>query len=1292
MKRTSYKIVALFLLITMIAGLIPQQVMAADPILPAPQKNRVEEIGYVQNYYTSEWYAKLMWNPVSFPANDGTYIHLGLNEIASGSGKVINDAIRLTLPGTYTSYELTPYSPETIKHGTIYEAYVRASYVINQTIGQYAVTSDKSNPVKFLTGLHVTVELVPGTNNIKIIWDDVWDTTGRINYRILISDTKGFTQPTPIPDIVGSEIGKSGSAVTVNAAEKKLEYVYTGALPGREYAIKVVPMPDASVVCAKAEQIPAVTIKTDILLRAEKVGYTNEGDTIWRLFWNPIVKGSAYTRVDYELYRYVNDASEGQLYRLIPDINSYEIIIKKDDPNVYSFRIDAKAYESNTSVPIEFRSNNKVTLKEQIPEYPEAPEFVDIFEDADPEPLKYEDYLGTTEASVFWRVPYSGLGMIDTDITYDIYLLEDIRNVDNPPTNYRIAADLSMGPANQIRSKITGEVIGYRYNLTGLKSNTTYYLVMKAKKNYLVMGDDGFMTSVPYESKKAVKVVITRPDKGTDRPVAPTRPPFDIAKDENGAERITYTSATMTLMKKWYAFYNETNKRWEYTTEELYKRNEELMPGHPDYENKKIGKEIKYEQGWTVVPHAVKYSDAMTVIRERRNRETENLTYSDLSQPDILAFEILQSPVTIPARKDDEDQSFTFDLKGLTHNTVYVVWVTIENQNGVSSEPSDPIIITTPPQVPDISVTPTVPTDLRGIAADTFVDLFWSYVKDMDYEIKGGTSENINEATITRTVTYADLQKSSYLRVDGLTQDTLYYFWIKAISKGADGQVLESQYSNPLMIRTDPHKPPATPTGFGVKSGADGVTEKSITYVWEVLQGLSYMLEFADNANFEKSTFIPVSGGSHTVDNLIANRRYYARLYAVDDKTQLWSQPTRTVMVVTNRSKSEYDGSYDLDDPVGGDGLIIPTKLENGVWVISSLGAHAHVLAERIRAQYSPIVQLDLSSPPARTSAIRLNLGSAVIDALSDLKKELYIKLPWGQILIRPGTFQTDEYFRQKGKNSDVNLRIDMVSPATQYTPSTMMQIKTPVTELKASLLNGTLPLQSLTRSVRVELPVSGLASYGRDQIKAYSATLQSWYALPTYLDYSQELVVGELDKPGPVVAATWGVQTQTSIPAYMKESLDAIQKVYRLKSLEGKPYSSTAYITDTAALKLILDVIPTDYTDSDMKQKAVQAKLISSLSDISGSTLRKDKAVGLLMALYTFKTHEAPTPTKPSVWARYKDLSRADSRYLDAYKFALENGIVQGNGVDLANPDQNISYGDFLVMLERTLRLCGDL
>jgi hypothetical protein len=1279
-KKTIYLLIIAFLFCTVNIGAV-----FADPtVLQPPLKHRVSDIGYVKNVYTSDWYAKLEWEAAVFPPEaQERYISLELSEVENGTGNLIHDAIVVPLPGGSTSFELNEYSPAGIKPGTIYFSNVRCWYRNEHSTGQYTVTSPKSNPAKFLTGLDVSLDLIPGTNNIKIKWNDVWDTSGRINYRILISDTKGFTQPPPIPDILGTEIGTEQSAVTVNREEKMLEYIYPYALPGREYSIKVVPLPNKEVACVDAEEIEPITIKTDILLKAQRVGYNDQGDVIWKLFWNPIVKGSTFTRVDYELYRYINNEPQGKLFRLIPDQDSYQFVVKKDDPNLYSFKIDAKAYVQGSPTPIEFRSNNRVMLKEQIPQKPEAPDIVGGFPEADP-PIFSDELLTATEATVLWRVPYTGEGLIDNEITYDIYLLDDIRDVNNPPSNKKIAADITLDQTDKVTNS-AGQVIGCRYDLEGLKSNMTYYFVIYAKKSFLVQNPgDNFMITMPYISSPGIKVIITKPDTGTDRPIAPSSPPFRL---ENGMESISYTTATMAMDKKWYAFYNSSTQRWDFTTYDKYIENQLLDPDDPE---KQRGAEIKYMAGWTIVPHAVKYNDALTAIRLRNNREEEYITYSDLMQPDILAFDIPQQTVVVPDIGEDEDQSFSFDITGLEPNNTYIVWITIKNQNGSSSDPSDPIIITTPPQIPEIPVTPTVPDDLKGIAGDTFVDLFWTYKKDMDYEIKGGTTDSINSAAITYQVSYEEIKSKNFIRIDNLEADTVYYFWIKAVNRSNNADI-ESEYSNPLVIKTEAYTPPAPPTGFGVKT-PDGVTENSITYLWDDKEGFSYLLEFADNAEFNGVVIIEAGGGIHTVHDLISNRRYYARLYAVDNKTGLRSVPTRTIMVVTNKSRSEYDGSYDLSQPETGNGLDMPVKLENGKWIVSSLDDNAHLLAQRIRGISGPIVMLDLSNPPERTNIIRLDLGAPVIETLSGLKKELCVKLPWCWFKILPGTFETDAYYKYLSRNTNPGISFEVESPAEIHEPSSMMRIITPVTDFNVTYLNENKMADGFQNPVGIGFSIPGLARYYRNEIKVYSKNFRlNWYAVPTGINYDTEQVEGEINAPGPVVAAAWGVESPSGMPVYVKNSLEQIQKIFVLKSLEGKAFNYGENITQENALKLIFDVIPSEYTHWDIKDKALNAGIIKSFEDIGQGFTRRDKALYLLASLYKFKTKESIVPQKPAVWSRFQDLKNAENYTLEACKFALENGIVIGDGSNFY-PDRLINYGDFIVLLERTLRLCGEL
>ncbi len=1287
-KRIPRSLLAAFLAITLLFVSFMEIIsLAIDAgVVGTPQKYQVSDIGYVQSLGKKDWYADLKWDEVTFPSGaEDKYVTLGLNEVESGTGKLITDAIRITLPGSTTSHRITEYSPETIKRGTIYESYARASAKVVIGSSQYELQSLKSNPIKFLTGLHVTVSRIPGTNHIKISWDDVWDTTGRINYRILISDTKSYTQPQQIPDIVASEIGKPGSPVVVNAAEKKLEYVYKFAQPGREYAIKVVPLPSSVVACATAEEIEAVIIKTDILLKAQKVGYTNNGDVIWRLFWNPIVKGDEFERVEYELWRYTNDDVDGQSFRLIPEKDSYEIIIAKDDTNSYSFKVDAKAYKPGVAAPVEFYSNTRVALKEQVPEYPTAPDLIDSFPSADPAPLNYEDLLTSTGATVMWKAPYTTENLLDTDITYDIYLAEDIRDVANPPDSLKIASDMTMGAGNQIKDiNNRGSVIGYRYDLAGLKSNATYYFIIQAKKNYLVANpSDGTMVSTEFISKRSVKVIITKPDTGTDRPVAPYAPPFAVQLD-----KVEYTKATLELQKKWYALYNSDTGKWEYVTKGVYDDNQVAPPA-----TKKDSKIVNYAPGWKVVPHVVKLSDALKTVSDN-NGGRDHINYSDLSQQYLLSFQIPQQPAVIPDIPEDTlDQRFAFDITGLEDNTVYLVWVTIENQNGVPSDPSDPLIITTPPRLPDKPVIPTVPTDLDYIAGDNFVDLFWSVKPGMNYEIKCGIEDDVGKATITATVSYEQFLNSTYFRLNGLSPDTYYYVWIRAISTSADGSQNVSAYSNSKRIKTEAYKPPMPPTGFGVKTGADGVTESSITYVWVSRNGFKYYLEFADNINFQNSREIEVSGTSYTVTGLIANRRYYARLYAYENRTGLRSQPTGAIMVITNKSRDEYDGSYDLDDLPTGDALFISPQVKDGVWKADSTGINAHRLSEQVRELRSPVVQIDLSQPPARTSRVQLDLGAVLIDTLAELKMELYVRLPSADIVIRPDSLQNDEYYKLKSANANFSLRFEAVSPAADYKASADLKLLTPVTLLNVGAVNAA-PFKSFARPVRVDLPVSGLSAYKAGQISAYryDGVKKIWTELPTTTRYETGRVSGELSNPGAVMAATKSVASTSTIPVAVKNALDNIQSVFKLNALSGKTFNANASITQAEVMKLILDVVPTTYAQDNYLSQAVKSGMISSFSQIQDGFARRDQAIFLLVSLYRYKTRESVSPGNPAAWSTYTDFGKAKADYVNALKFAIENGISQGNGSTLIYPDRMVTYGEFIQMLEKTLRLCGEL
>ena len=119
-------------------------------------------------------------------------------------------------------------------------------------------------------------------------------------------------------------------------------------------------------------------------------------------------------------------------------------------------------------------STTRVALTEQIPENPAAPEFVSGFPTADPKPLVFDELLTDRSATLLWTAPYTGEGKVDTEIYYDLYLVENIDDMKTLPLTKKIASNLSMGTNNQVREMETGKLIGYQYTINNLKPNSVH--------------------------------------------------------------------------------------------------------------------------------------------------------------------------------------------------------------------------------------------------------------------------------------------------------------------------------------------------------------------------------------------------------------------------------------------------------------------------------------------------------------------------------------------------------------------------------------------------------------------------------------------------------------------------------------------------------------------------------------------------------------------------------------------------------------------------------------------------
>lgn len=144
---------------------------------------------------------------------------------------------------------------------------------------------------------------------------------------------------------------------------------------------------------------------------------------------------------------------------------------------------------------------------------------------------------------------------------------------------------------------------------------------------------------------------------------------------------------------------------------------------------------------------------------------------------------------------------------------------------------------------------------------------------------------------------------------------------------------------------------------------------------------------------------------------------------------------------------------------------------------------------------------------------VRLELGSAVYDALAAMQMDLLVRTPGSDWTVRPGTLQTDRYFNLRADAPDMTVRFDIRTPATEFKATSGMTLKTPITELKVTAGAGDryASLSDFTRPLQASLPVPSLASYRRDEIAVQTwAAPGIWTKQPSRLDYEAGRVLAD--------------------------------------------------------------------------------------------------------------------------------------------------------------------------------------
>ena len=1206
-----------------------------------------------------------------------------------------------------------------LSSGTIYYAYARAYYTYTlDTVTYTSAESGPSNTVKFMTDIDINAYSF-GPNQIKIEWDDVWNSGRRMDYKLYVSENKSFANSYPIY-IGQAQISQNGP-VTVNEASGKLEYIHTVRDPGRVYYIKIEP-DTTETELKRSPSSPVVVVSSYILAKTTKMSVTDAG-TIWRLEWSPVVTGigDSGVRVTYQLYRGTGAGSSVEEYMASTDDTAFFLTLQQGDEDYY-YVIKALVTRDGQDVYPGIRiQSQKIYVKEsEVPSTPAVPELVPDFRNAGEVIISYEEELRSDRAVVLWRTPLKGNGEVDTDVMYDIWLINDPNQLDDPPSGTLIASSVKMNQTNFVMSGT--KLLGYKYEIKDLIPNSTYYFKIVAKKDYVEFIDNE-LQYITLQSDAAMKIIITPAAGPIDQPVVPGAPPLRIKKDPDGKDMVSNTSVVITMQNAWYEEYSNTPRygaepadgaRWSWyyrTPGEIDDAGTRLTPpvnnfvaalessydNDPDNDNESVDllkfRKVKYDSGVTIDVGCVEYSPDINY------NNLENLPANKVIGFPTIPNDPAEDINAEEAVRDGVRHNIDITLNDLEPNKTYVIWVRASRRSvNLISGPSDPIVITTIPELPDVIEKPTVPVFNYHHAGDTFIDLGWNFNSEYVYYLEYGTTDDRSKSTGRRVITPDELEFSTYYRVDGLKQDTVYYFWIQAEASNASGDIKRSEFSDSYIIRTLKDIPPDTPIGFGVKSSPDAITKDSITYEWIAQEGMEYILEIDEDINYTRSTKHEISGASeHTVPDLRSNFRYYARLYAYDPAKDLLSAPTQSVVVRTLRSSDEYDSDSDTGGVISGDYIIKDSAAVNGVWNIRITGINADRFIQHVQTDNDLDYLIDLSRPPAGTRTISVRASQKVFGALGMLGENLILKTSANMFIIRPGVLTGTNGIYGHGMAGDFVIEITPQSTAEGRVRN--MTIKTTVSKLDVGIVDG------LTFSITKFLKPLKIA-YEYSQASWYKPGTTFGYYLPQGTDLWQKtaasggfdpdsrkgLLTFEMPVPGKMAAADQGNEFYDDISrSYAARAIGNVAAAHELKSVKGSNFEPAKDLTLGDGVKFMLDVMDTDY-GQDYMTLAAKAGIIKS-ADIgkAASGCTREQLISMAMRVCELKTSQKAVSDMADM-SVYKDISQVSPTLLPRLRFAQQNGLITSRFTDTLGPGDVVTRAEAMVILEKVLRYSGEI
>lgn len=1190
-----------------------------------------------------------------------------------------------------------------LNSGTVYYAYSRAYYRYTQDSIVYTGSeSNPSNTVRFLTDIDINAYPY-GPNQIKIEWDDVWYSGKRMDYKLYISENESFTH-CPAIYIGQEQIGQDGP-VKVNEAAGKLEYIHTVRDPGRVYHIKIVP-DTTDTELKRSPESPVVVVSSYILAKTTKMSVTDEG-TVWKLEWSPVVTGiGGNVKVSYQVYRGSGEGGGVEEYMAAVSDTVFFLVLGPGEENYYYVIKAIVTRDGQDLYPgIKIQSQRIYVRESEVPSTPSVPELVPEFSNAGVTIISYEEELKPDKAVILWKAPLKGDGNVDEEVMYDMWLINDPNMLDDPPAGTMIASSVKMGESNKVMSGT--KLLGYKFFLNELVPNSTYYFKIVAKKDYVEF-EDGELKYITLQSDAAMKIIITPTLGAIDQPIVPGRPPLELKKDAHGKEMVTNTSAVIALKNKWYEQYmppiSGGRSSWAYRTpEQVNEAGLELEPPVADlvdaiengsanplqFRKVEYDDEITLDVGIAIYAPGFDYNSLETLTADK-----------------IIGFpttpndpgEDVHAPGAIP---DGEKHNINITVDDLEPNTTYIIWVRAARRGvGLISGSSDPIIVTTLPELPITVEKPTVPVFNYSHAADVYIDLGWNFNSGYVYYLEYGTEDDRVKATGEAVITPEDLEFATYYRVTGLIPDTVYYFWIRAEATNESGEAERSDFSDSFLVKTTKDIPPGTPKGFGVKRTQGDGAKNSITYEWIAEEGMDYILEIDDAMDYHESARYEIKGAAEfTVENLRSNFRYYARLYAYDPVKKLASAPTQSITVRTPRSTDDYDSGEDTEDIISGDFIEKDPVPVDGVWTVRITGVNADRFVQYVRTDNVLDYVIDLRTMPDGTKNISVIISNKVFKALGMLGENLILKTKRNMIVIRPGVLPDGSgVYGSAAGEADYIFGI-VLDSTTENSNTRNLTFRTPVSKLEVGLSDGIVsPVAKLKQPLKIMYEYTYAAWYKPGATFGYilpdGAT--DWIKAASSGSFDPDRGFGTLAfetlVPGRLAIADLGKDFYDDISgSYARNSIANVASVHKLKSITGRKFEPAKNLTIGDCAKFMLDMLDVDY-GSNYMTLAVKSGIVPGADNASATQdCTREKLIAMAMRVYELKTSQGAKASGDETYI-YKDIRQADPKLLPKIRFALEIGVITSRFSDTLGPKDAVTRAEAMVLLEKLLRYTGEL